>query len=341
MAEKSRGKLVIASCLAGKPFGDKVFKELKKIARKKRTKALSVGLKEVHFANTEIKSILEDSIRGSDLYIIQDVENSVEPYSVNDNFMALKTAIDAARLSDAKYITAVIPVFPYARQDKSGGREGNTAERVVEEITGCGAERIITLDVHNTAIMGYSGVKFEDLHASKNLMKYFRKKFSPMKNVCIISPDAGGVKRANYFAEQLGAKLGIIHKERDYSKPNVVENITLLGNIEGEHGIIIDDILDTGGTLDKVARALKEKGRCKKIYFACSLPLLNEPAIKTIDKLHKEGILEQIITTDVVYHGGNEFAKKHPWFVEVSVAKYFAKVIYNINHYKSISALLK
>jgi len=340
MNSYTRGKLGIMACDSGKPFAEKVFDELKKIIQKENHVAVSriIQIKETKFSNGEIKTEIDESIRNQDVYIFQDVENKSSGLNVNDNIMALKTAIQAAKMADAQYVTAVIPAFPYARQDKPKTREGITAAMIARELEDAGATRVITLDVHNEAIAGFfRKANLENLRASKNLMNYIKEKLD-LKDLVIVAPDAGGAARANFYAKNLGVKLALIHKERDYSKANAIDSMSLIGDVKGKNAFVVDDLIDTGGTVVNAAKKLKEFG-AKKIYFAASLALLNSPALERLDQAYKEGIITKVIGTNVIYHG-EDLKKKHPWYEEVSVAKYFAKVIYNINRGISISRLL-
>jgi len=339
--EGKRGPLSIIACKSGLPFAKKILKELNNYLITEGRQAIElIPSQEITFANTEIKTTIENSIRGSDLFIIQDVENSTNDLSVDQNLRALKTAIDAARRAGAHYITAVLPTFPYSRQDKQTGRECLTAAQVAEEIEDIGAERVITLDIHNTAIAGYfRKAKFENLQASKNIIDFIKKNI-PQENLVVVAPDEGGTKRASYYAQKLGVPLAIVYKERDYSKVSYIENTTLLGDVSGKDVFIIDDMISTAGTLYHISKMLKEKFDAKSITLACSLPLFNSPAIDRLKELYESNTIMGVIGTDAVYHG-DDFEGKNPWFNEVSVAKYFAKVIYNINNYLSLSKLLK
>ncbi len=334
----TRGNLSILACESGRPFADKIIKELKD----KGEEVKFINSKETHFADTEIKTTIEESIRGADIYIIQDVENSVTPSSVNDNLIALMTAIDATHKSDANYITAVIPVFPYARQDKQEGREGIGAAMVAKYLEIVHANHIITLDIHNPAIAeSFDEIKLENLHASKNIIDYIEgnKGDFDLENLVVMSPDAGGVKRAKHYAKIIGAKVVFAYKDRNYNIPNSIESIQIVGEVKGKDVLIIDDMIDTAGTLIKVIKAAKEKST-KRVYAACSLALFNGLAIKRITKSYEKGYLTAVIGTDAIYHGEN-FQEKNPWYKEVSVANYFAEVISRLNHRKSISKLLE
>lgn len=338
-----RGKLVLAFCDAGRPFGNKVLEELIGISKKEGKEGkdiFTVSSEEKVFANGEIKTTFAESIRGSDIYIFQDVENSDARESVNDKYMALKTAIDAARWCDAKIINIIVPVFPYARQDKRKEKEGLTAAMVARELEDCGAREVITLDIHEPAIAGYFRKgRLENLHASKNIIDYIKSNIGA-ENLCIVPPDIGATAKAEYYANRLGVMLITSHKKRDYSKENSVDEVVLAGDLEGRRVLLVDDMFDTGGTFKRAVESLEKKG-CSEAYFACSLPLFNGDAVSLLDRCCMSGILKEVISTDAVYHGGEEFKKAHPWFKEVSVAKYFARVIYNINHNMSISELVK
>ncbi|MBN2459464.1 ribose-phosphate diphosphokinase [Candidatus Woesearchaeota archaeon] len=357
--EHARGHIGIIACNSGRHFAVKVAKELEEIIRselipEEKGKPLEIirDSEEDWFGNSEMKTGV-GFIRNQDIYIIQDVENKTEGGSVSDNYMALKTAIDSARMAHAHYITAVVPVFPFARQDKPRAdvkdgrkyREGLTAAMVARELEDAGASNIMTLDIHNEATPGFfRTARFDNLRASKTFLDYITQNI-PLDNLVIVTPDTGAMGRNEFFANKLKKKLNVIWKERDYTTGNKVDTMILLGNVRGKNVLMVDDMIDTAGTVVKAVELLKEH-HAKNIYFAASLPLLNHPAVERLDKLYEEGKhreegrLQQVIGTDVVYHGEN-FAQEHPWFVERSVAKYFAKVIYNVNKGRSISPLLE
>ncbi|MBD3355365.1 ribose-phosphate diphosphokinase [Candidatus Woesearchaeota archaeon] len=354
MAE-SRGKLNIFACDSGEPLAKKVYKKLVEKAKKAGDdqEINYISSRETQFANSEFKHTIDESIRGSDVYIIQDVENSVLPYSVNDNYVALKTAIKSVKRSQPRYITPVIPVFPYARQDKSPGREGINAKMIAKSIEGITrkVETVVTLDIHNEAIAGFfDEVNLENLHASKQITEFIKDNYD-LSNLLISSTDVGGIERADHYARVLGVPLGMVHKKRDYSKANSdiesVEETTFLGDCKGKDVVFIDDMIDTGGTIINDANLLLNLKdtygndvSAKSVSAACSLPLFNGPCVERFDKAYEEGILRCVIRTDAVYHG-DDFSEKHSWDRKVSIVSYLAKVIYNLNHNLSLSALLK
>jgi len=338
--EGKRGPLAIMACRSGLPFAKKILEKLNEyLVSEGKSQAELIPSRELSFANSEIKTILDKSIRGSDLYIVQDVENSTNNLSVDQNLRALKTAVDVARRSDAEYITVILPVFPYSRQDKQSGRECITAAQVAAEIELAGAHRIITMDIHNTAIAGYfRKAKFENLHASENIIEFIKENI-PKENLVVVAPDAGGAKRATHYAQKLGVPLALVHKERDYSRLSHIENTTLLGDVSDKDVLIIDDMISTAGTFQNISNMLKKEFKAKTITLACSLPLFNPPALDRLKELYENKTIMGVIGTDAVYHGEG-FEQKNPWFNEVSVSKYFAKVIYNINNCLSLSDIL-
>ena len=328
----------LLSCRSGEHFANDVLKYLNELLLENNEPEISlIPVQEIRFANTEIKSNILESIRGSNVFIIQDVSNNTAGMSVDDNIRALTTLIDAARVASAKEITVIVPVFPYARQDKIWGRECLTARLVSRELELAGAKTIISLDIHNPAIAGFFKYAIlENLYARKAIKKYILDNIS-LGNLLISSPDVGGMKRATTLASKLGVGAITIYKERDYSKINQVDTMEVIGKVKDKDVFLIDDILDTGGTVYNAVKALKEKG-ANKVYFACSLCLLNGSAVERMDELYNSGFLEKIIATDAVYIE-KDFTEKHPWLEVIPISDYFAKAIYNIHFKKSINQL--
>lgn len=326
-------------------FAAKVSSHLNEIFAKEK-EVNQHGLRksrEYHFANRETKTEIDESIRYQDVYIFQDVENHTTGLSVDENIRAIYTAIDATKRADAHYITAVIPVFPYARQDKQVSREGITAAMIARELEDAGATRVITLDVHNAAIYGFfRKALFENLHASKNILDYASENIDTA-NLVVTAPDIGGITRARHYAERLQKQLVLVYKQRDYTRisgeeSNITTNI-LVGEVKGKNILLVDDMIATGGTMIEGAKLLKENG-AGRIYAAASLPLFSGNAVEKFSKASLEDkVIDLVIGTDAVYHG--EELTAQPWYAEVSVAKYFARVIYNLNHGSSISELLR
>lgn len=333
-----RAPFSIITCQAGIPLAKKIVKELSKKTTREIQLIESV---QIQFANTEIKTVIDESIRGREVYIIQDVENHTEKMSVDQNLRALYATIDACKRCDAERITAVLPSYPYARQDKQDGRDGITAARVAWELEGeMGVDHLITIDLHNSAIQGFfRKAKIDNLKGGYVLKPYLKNLIKNPKKAVIMPTDLGGAKRANYYAQQLHTDIAFSYKRRNYSKPNCVENIEILGDIKNKEIYIIDDMIDTGGTLIKTIEKVNKMG-AKKIIAVCTLALFNGDSVKEFTKLNEKGILEKVIGTDATYHS-KEFLKENKWFKEITTSKYFAEVIYRINRRKSIGDLLE
>lgn len=337
----NRGELSLMTCESGKPLANRILAHLNKIlaTENPNSELEMVNSEEITFANSEIKTIINDNIRGADLYIVQAVDDPCSPKSINDNLMALLTAINAAYQSDADSITVISPQYPYSRQERKKTREGLSAKQIASFMEISGADRVITLDIHAEAIQGFfNKAKLEDLHASNTLIKYFSEHFST-DNLVVASADVGGAEKARFYSGRLHTDMAIVDKARDYSKKSVVESMRLVGDVKGRDVLIPDDMISTGGTIVNAAELLKHH-EARDIYVACSLPFFNDPALDIIQKAYDKGDIKCVMGTDAVFWG-EEFAKKTPWYIEVSIAPLFARVIYNINTKKSVSELLR
>lgn len=202
-----------------------------------------------------------------------------------------------------------------------------------------GADRVITLDIHAEAIQGFfNKARLEDLHASNTLLKYIEKHI-PTDNLIVAAADVGGADKARFYSKKLHSDLVIVDKARDYSKASAVESMRLVGNVRNKNILIPDDMISTAGTVVNAAKLLKHHS-AKDIYIACSLPFFNYPAIDRITEAYRAGDIKLVLGTDAVFWG-NDFSKKNPWYVEISIAPLFAQVMYNINTKQSVSELLK
>lgn len=334
-----RGKLGIIACSSGRYFAEKMLEKLGPICKEGECRIIST--KESTFANGETKTVINEHIRGDDIYIVQCVDDPLSEKSINDLIMELITAVDAARRSDANYVTAVVFPFPYARQEKQASREAITASVLARTLEDTGADGVMTLDVHADAIAGFfRKAIFFNLYATHAIIRYFTKEFNiDPQDLVVVSPDAGGAKRARFYAKTIGSKLAIFNKERDYSKVNVVNKVTLIGDIKGKkHALVVDDMIDTGGTMCRVAEMLKDEG-IENIYVACSYAFLHGKAVEKFSDLYKRGIIKAMIGTDVIYRG-KEFEKEHPWYKAVSMAGFFANIIKKVNEEKSTLEVL-
>lgn len=332
-----RAPLSLLSCKSGETFAKKIVKHLNK---KREKKEHVLDSQEVIFANTEIKSVVNESIRGRDVFIVQDVENHTEGMSVDENLRALYTMVDACKRCDAEKITAVIPSYPYARQDKQDGREGITASRIAWELEGdFGIDHILTIDLHNAAIQGFfRRAQIDNLRGSYILKPHLAKLIKDPTNTVIMPTDLGGAKRANHYAQCLSTDIAFSYKKRNYCVPNSVDSVAVLGDLKGKDVYIVDDMICTGGTLTRTIEVVHSMD-VNSITAVCTLALLNGPAIERFDELYQKGYIKKVIGTDATYHSP-EFLKEYEWFEEVSVAEYFAEIVNRINTRKSIGDLL-
>lgn len=336
-----RGALSIMACNSGKEFASRIVKSLNNSVNNtdQSIDFRLVNSSEVYFANGEVKTIIEENIRGDDHYIVQCMDDPLSKKTINDNLMTLFTAINAAFQSDADSITAVIPQFSYSRQERKKTREGITARQIARFIEDSGANRVITLDIHAEAIMGFfSSARFEDLHASQILIDHFLSHYK-RDNLIITAPDVGGAEKARFYSKAIEVDLAIVDKARDYSKAGVIESMRLVGNVKDKDVLLPDDMISTGGTIVNAMKLVKDQG-AKNIYVACSLPFFNGDAKKLLSESYESGILTKVIATDAVIHG-KKFIKENPWYDEVSIAPLFAGVIHNINAKRSVSELLR
>jgi ribose-phosphate pyrophosphokinase len=245
------------------------------------------GAKVKRFSDGEIQIEIDENVRSRDIFVIQ---STCLP--VNDNLVELLLMIDALKRSSAKRITAVIPYFGYARQDKKvAPRVPISAKLVADLLTTAGAHRIITMDLHAGQIQGFFNIPVDNLFAAPIIIEYIRKSFS--NNSIIVSPDAGGVERARAFAKRLDSGLAIIDKRRD--APNKAKAMAVIGNVEGKIAIILDDMVDTAGTLTEAAKALADNG-ASEVHACCTHPVLSGPAIDRIE----QSPLKTLVVTDTI-----------------------------------------
>lgn len=271
------------------------------------------------FSDGEIAVNIEETVRGTDVFVIQ----STNP-PVNDNLMELLILIDAFKRASAGRVTAVLPYYGYARQDrKAKARDPITAKLVADILTTAGADRVLTMDLHAAQIQGYFDIPVDHLLGVPILAKYFQEK--EIKDLVVVSPDLGSVTRARNFANLLDAPIAIIDKRRPQA--NVAEVMNIIGDIEGKNVILIDDMIDTAGTITQGANALKEFG-AKDVYACCTHPILSGPAIERI----QNSVIKELIVTDTVPLPEEKRIDK----IKVrSVAPIFGEAIQRI--YKNIS----
>nr|O33924.1 RecName: Full=Ribose-phosphate pyrophosphokinase; Short=RPPK; AltName: Full=5-phospho-D-ribosyl alpha-1-diphosphate synthase; AltName: Full=Phosphoribosyl diphosphate synthase; AltName: Full=Phosphoribosyl pyrophosphate synthase; Short=P-Rib-PP synthase; Short=PRPP synthase; Short=PRPPase [Corynebacterium ammoniagenes]AAB64352.1 PRPP synthetase [Corynebacterium ammoniagenes] len=289
-------------------------------------KHIGVGLGKCsvdRFSDGEVQINIEESIRGCDVFIIQSTS-----FPVNEHIMELLIMIDALKRASAKTINIVIPYYGYARQDrKARSREPITSKLVANLLETAGATRVITLDLHAPQIQGFFDIPIDHLMGVPILSDYFETK--GLKDIVIVSPDHGGVTRARKMADRLKAPIAIIDKRRP--RPNVSEVMNIIGNIEGKTALLIDDIIDTAGTITLAANALVENG-ASEVYACCTHPVLSGPAI---ERIQNSNIKELVVTNSIVLPEEKKIDKVH----ELSVAPLIGEAIIRVYEEESVSVL--
>ncbi|KXZ40604.1 ribose-phosphate pyrophosphokinase [Alkalithermobacter thermoalcaliphilus JW-YL-7 = DSM 7308] len=275
------------------------------------------------FSDGEIMVNINETVRGTDVFVIQSTNSPV-----NNNLMELLIMIDALKRASAGRITAVIPYYGYARQDrKAKARDPITAKLVADIITAAGADRVLTMDLHAAQIQGYFNIPVDHLLGVPILAEYFKEK--GLDDLVVVSPDLGSVTRARNFANHLDTPIAIIDKRRP--KANVSEVMNIIGDIEGKNVILIDDMIDTAGTIANAAKALKDHG-AKDVYACCTHPVLSGPAVERI----QNSPIKELIVLDTILLPEEKRIDK----IKIkSVAPVFAQAIRKIFANESVSSL--
>lgn len=277
------------------------------------------------FSDGELSVEVGENVRGHDVFVIQSTS-----MPGNDHLMELLMIIDALKRASAGRITAVLPYFGYARQDrKPRPRVPITAKLVSDLIVAAGANRVLTMDLHADQIMGFFNIPVDNLYARPVLLNYVTETHKS-ERICIVSPDAGGVSRARAYAKRIDAGLAIIDKRR--SNPNEVAEMNVVGDVDGQLAIIVDDMVDTGGTLIKAANALLENG-ATGVIACCTHPVLSGQAKERLPKSK----VSKVIVSDTIYH--SDFEKMEGWLVKLSVAPLIAEAMIRIHRDESVSVL--
>ena len=277
------------------------------------------------FSDGEISVSIWDTVRGADVYIIQPTCNPV-----NDNLMELLILIDALKRASAGRINAVVPYYGYARQDrKAKARDPISAKLVANLITKAGADRVVTMDLHASQIQGYFDIPVDHLVGMPIIAEYFKKK--NMENLCVVSPDHGSVPRARSLAERLDCPIAIVDKRRP--EPNKSEIMNIIGDIKDKNCIIIDDMIDTAGTITNAANAIKELG-ARDVFAGATHAVLSGPAV---DRLEKSAISELVLLDTLPLAPEKRLAK----MTFLSVAPLFAEALTRVHTNGSISDLFK
>ncbi|EKN62662.1 ribose-phosphate pyrophosphokinase [Schinkia azotoformans MEV2011] len=275
------------------------------------------------FSDGEVQINIEESIRGCDVYVIQSTSAPV-----NEHLMEVLIMVDALKRASAKTINVVMPYYGYARQDrKARAREPITSKLVANLLETAGATRVILLDLHAPQIQGFFDIQVDHLQGVPILTEYFKQK--NLEDIVVVSPDHGGVTRARKMADRLKAPIAIIDKRRP--RPNVAEIMNIVGNIEGKTAILIDDIIDTAGTITLAANALVEHG-AKEVYACCTHPVLSGPAM---ERIMNSKIKELVVTNTIALPE----EKKIPKIRELSVAPLISEAIIRVHEEQSVSTL--
>ncbi|MCL6477996.1 MAG: ribose-phosphate pyrophosphokinase [Peptococcaceae bacterium] len=285
---------------------------------------VSVGAAQVgRFSDGEIQVKINESVRGADVFIIQPTSTPV-----NEHLMELLIMVDAVRRASARRITAVLPYYGYARQDrKARARDPITAKLVANLLFASGARRVITMDLHAGQIQGFFDIPVDHLPGVPILAQYFLQQ--KLGDVVVVSPDLGGVTRARDLAERIGAPIAIIDKRRP--EPNVAEIMNIIGDINGRNVIMIDDIIDTAGTICQGAKALKDWG-AKDIYICCTHPVLSGPALKRLE----DAPVKEVLVTNTIPVPPEKIIPK---MKILSVAPLLGEAIIRIHEDMSVSKL--
>jgi len=308
---------VILSGLANRPLAEKICEKLGKTLGKAELRRFSDG---------EVFVEIKENVRGRDVYLIQ---STCRP--VNDTLMELLIMIDALKRASAKDITAVVPYYGYGRQDrKVAPRTPISAKLVADLLTTAGATRVVAMDLHAGQIQGFFNIPFDNLFSSPVLFEYITREMPGKDNLVIVSPDAGGVERARAFAKRLDASVAMVDKRR--TAPNVAKAMNIIGDVEGKVAIILDDMIDTAGTLTEAADAVLQKGAIS-VFAAATHGVLSGPAIERIQKSH----VEKVIITDTIPLSPEAAACGK--IVQLSVADVLAEAIHRIHNYDSVSSL--
>jgi ribose-phosphate pyrophosphokinase len=301
--------------------GNSNIELVKKISEHLRTPIGKSVVKD--FSDGEINVEIDESVRGMDVFVIQSV-----CFPVNNNLMELLILIDALKRASAERITAVLPYYGYARQDrKVSPRAPISAKLIADLITTAGASRILTVDLHAGQIQGFFNIPVDHLFAAPVLLDYLRE---IRNDIVIVSPDAGGVERARAYAKRLNTSLAIIDKRRE--SPNVSQVMNIIGDVSGMVAVLVDDLVDTGGTLARAAYALVEKG-AKTVYACCTHPVLSGQAVEVLS----ESPIEEIIVTDTIPL--REEAKMSAKIKVLSISSLLADAIHRIYKDESVSCL--
>lgn len=317
--ESTNSEVKIFSGRANQPLAEEVALLLKtKIG----------GIKISPFSDGEIYVKILESVRRDDVFIIQPTSPPV-----NENLMELLLMIDALKRASAETVTVIIPYLGYSRQDrKASGRESIAAKLVADLLATAGADRTVFMDLHASQIMGFFNTLVDHLYSSPVIVEYIKSLGIKSEDLVVVSPDVGGVARARGFAKKLGdAPLAIVDKRRSYTQQNSVEVLNVIGDIEDKVCVLVDDIIDTAGTMCKAAELLKQKG-AREVYACAAHPVLSGKGLENV----ANSVLKELIVTNSIYLAPE---KKNQKIRQLSVAPIFAEVIRRIHCGESVSSM--
>jgi ribose-phosphate pyrophosphokinase len=278
------------------------------------------------FADGELYVQIQESIRGCDVYLIQPTCNPV-----NDHLMELLIMVDACRRASARQVTAVVPYYGYARADrKTAGRESITAKLVANLIAKAGASRVLAIDLHSAQIQGYFDIPCDHVYGTPVLIDYISSK--NLTDLVVVSPDVGGVARARAFAKKLNdAPLAIIDKRRQAH--NVAEVMNVVGDVRGKTAVLVDDMIDTAGTICEGARLLKREG-ARQVYACATHPVFSPPAIERLSS----GLFEEVIVTNTIPMAAD---REFEQLTVLSMANLLGEAIWRIHEESSVSSMFR
>ncbi|MBV1877549.1 MAG: ribose-phosphate pyrophosphokinase [Pseudomonadales bacterium] len=329
MRTNPRAPIALITCESGREFAEAVAQHMQLDL---------VPTTESWFACGEGKLEIRANVRGHDVYIFQSPISNQDDLSVYDRFIMLLHAIEAAALSDAQYITAITPYYPGARQDKRKGRnrEGISAGLFARMLQCAGADRVLSVEIHNDAIAGMFNpamAHLENVFLTRHLVQWLTEQGFGCD--VVVSPDVGYLERARAYAEELTADLAALSKERDYSKPNQVSRSTLIGNVEAKNVLLVDDIVDSAGSVVAAINELKQHG-AKDIIVACSHAIMSAPAWERLTAVHQQAMEENwnftFIGTSTVTHNNTP-----DWYHTFEIDNLMATIIEKINSRGSVT----
>lgn len=326
-----RAPIALMTCESGRTFAEAVARSMHMEL---------IPSEETWFACGEGKFQIGANVRGHDVYIFQSAAGPQDKYSIYDRFLMLLHAIEAAALSDAQYITAVVPYYPGARQDKRKGRtrEGISAGLFARLMQSAGVDRVMTVEIHNDSIAGMfnpSVAHLENVFLTRRLVKWL--KTHNLAGEVVVSPDVGYLERARAYAEELPADLAALSKERDYSQPNHVMRSTLIGEVKNRNVLLVDDIIDTAGSVVSAIEELKTQGALD-INVACVHPLFNGPAWDRLSGIHDMAVSDgwkfQMVGTSVITHEDTP-----DWYHTFHIENLIGQVLEKINSRGSVTGV--